>query len=73
MIADELKVLFDDLKNDIMLLRTDMTLLNHDIALMRAQLDNIEQGIHSAGQEPIGIAPGTPPPTMSIPPSPYEI
>jgi hypothetical protein len=73
MIADELKVLFDDLKNDIMLLRTDMTLLNHDIALIREQLDNIEMGLHTVGQEPVGIAPGTPPPNMPIPPSPYEI
>ena len=73
MIADELRELFDDIKADIMLLRTDMTLLNHDIALIREQLDNIEKGLHTVGQEPIGIAPGTPPPNMPIPPSPYEI
>jgi len=70
MIADELKILFDDLKNDIMLLRTDMTLINHDIIKIREQLDRIEMISSVINEEPIGIAPGTPP--ASFVPSEYK-
>ena len=67
MIADELQVLFDEIKADLNLLRADIILINHDILKVREQLDRIEQGIYVQNQEPIGIAPGTPPPTF-IPP-----
>ena len=67
MIADELKVLFDEIKSEIILLRTDITLINHDMLEIRKQLDRIENITHAQTQEPIGIAPGTPPPDF-LPP-----
>jgi len=67
MIADELRELFDELKTELILLRADVILINHDITKVREQLDKIEQGIYVQNQEPIGIAPGTPPATF-IPP-----
>ena len=66
MIADELRELFDGIKGELMLLRTDMTLINHDLIQIREQLDRIENSRQQSG-ESIGIAPGTPPPTF-IPP-----
>jgi hypothetical protein len=67
MIADELRVLFDEIKNELMLLRSDMTLINHDLIQIREQLDRIEMSIPQQSQESIGIAPNTPPSTF-IPP-----
>ena len=67
MIADELRELFDEIKSELMLLRTDITLLNHDLMQIREQLDRIENNANRQSQESIGIAPGTPPPTF-IPP-----
>jgi len=61
MIADELRELFDGIKNELMLLRTDMTLINHDLIQIREQLDRIENN-RQQSEESIGIAPGTPPP-----------
>ena len=66
MIADELRELFDGIKDELMLLRTDMTLINHDLTQIREQLDRIENSRRQS-QESIGIVPGTPPPTF-IPP-----
>ena len=66
MIADELRVLFDEIKAELVLLRSDMTLINHDLIQIREQLDRMEQ-IPQQPQESIGIAPNTPPPTF-IPP-----
>ena len=67
MIADELRELFDGIKSELMLLRTDMTLINYDLIQIREQLDRIERNAHAQNQESIGIAPGTPPPDF-IPP-----
>ena len=67
MIADELRELFDEIKSEIMLVRTDITLLNHDLMQIREQLDRIENTANRQPQESIGIAPGTPPPDF-IPP-----
>jgi len=66
MIADELRELFDEIKSEIMLVRTDITLLSHDLIQIREQLDRIESS-RQQPQESIGIAPGTPPPDF-IPP-----
>jgi hypothetical protein len=66
MIADELRELFDGIKSELMLLRTDVTLINYDLTQIREQLDRIENN-RQQSQESIGIAPGTPPPTF-IPP-----
>ena len=67
MIADELRVLFDEIKEDLVLLRTDITLINHDLIEIRKQLDRIEKSALQQTQEPIGLAPGTPPPDF-LPP-----
>jgi len=67
MIADELRELFDGIKSELMLLRSDMTLINHDLIQIREQLDRIEMSIPQQSQESIGIAPNTPPPDF-IPP-----
>lgn len=66
MIADELRELFDGIKGELMLLRTDMTLINHDLIQIREQLDRIENS-RQQSEKSMGIAPGTPPPTF-IPP-----
>ena len=66
MIADELRELFDGIKSELMLLRTDVTLINYDLTQIREQLDRIENSRQQSG-ESIGIAPNTPPPTF-IPP-----
>jgi len=68
MIADELRELFDEITSGIILLRTDITLINHDLMQIREQLDRIENNANrQQPQESIGIAPGTPPPDF-IPP-----
>ena len=61
MISDELRALFDEIKSELVLLRADITLINHDILKAREQLDRIEQN-SQLPQESIGLAPGTPPP-----------
>jgi prefoldin subunit 5 len=66
MITDELRKLFDGIKSELMLLRTDMTLINHDLIQIREQLDRIENSKQQS-EESIGIAPGTPPPTFKPP------
>ena len=66
MIADELRELFDGIKSELMLLRTDVTLINYDLTQIREQLDRIENS-RQQSQESIGIAPGTPPPTFKPP------
>ena len=66
MIADELRELFDGIKGELMLLRTDVTLINYDLTQIREQLDRIENSKQQS-EESIGFAPGTPPPTF-IPP-----
>jgi hypothetical protein len=67
MIADELRVLFDEIRNDITLMRADIALINYDVIKIREQLDRIENNANRQPQESIGIAPGTPPPDW-IPP-----
>jgi hypothetical protein len=67
MIADELRELFNEIKSELVLLRADVMLINHDMLQVREQLDRIENGLYAQTQEPIGIAPGTPPATF-IPP-----
>jgi len=67
MIADELRELFNEIRSDLMLLRTDVTLINHDLIKIREQLDRIERISVQSTQEPIGLAPGTPPPDF-LPP-----
>jgi prefoldin subunit 5 len=64
--TQELKDQFDQIKGELMLLRTDMTLINHDLIQIREQLDRIENGRRQS-EESIGIAPGTPPPTFMPP------
>jgi hypothetical protein len=64
MIADELKVLFDDLRKDIAAVRLDIALLSYDVSKLKEQLD---KQIYSQPQESIGIAPNTPPPDF-LPP-----
>jgi TolA-binding protein len=64
--TQELKDQFDQIKGELMLLRTDVTLINYDLTQIREQLDRIENS-RQQSQESIGIAPGTPPPTF-IPP-----
>jgi hypothetical protein len=66
MITDELRKLFDGIKGELMLLRTDMTLINHDLIQIREQLDRIENS-GPESEESIGFAPGTPPPTFKPP------
>jgi len=53
--------LIKELKNEIMLLRTDILLISYDVSKLREQLDRLE-GAYSQPQESIGIAPNTPPP-----------
>ena len=53
--------LLEEIKSELVLLRTDVILINHDILKVREQLDRIENGLRVQSQEPIGIAPGTPP------------
>jgi len=67
MIADELRVLFDEIRNDLALMRADIALINYDAIKIREQLDRIENNANRQPQESIGIAPGTPPPDW-IPP-----
>jgi hypothetical protein len=67
MIADELRVLFDDLKGEITLLRADVALINYDAMKIREQLDRIESNRQQVQQENIGLTPGTPPPDF-LPP-----
>ena len=67
MIADELRELFDEIKGELILLRTDVMLINHDITKIREQLDRIENNDIGQPEESMGIAPGTPPPTFKPP------
>ena len=66
MIADELRILFDDLRSDIAALKLDVMLISHDVAKIREQLDKLEREPKQP-QESIGIAPNTPPPDF-LPP-----
>ena len=67
MIADELRELFNEIISDLMFLRTDVTFVNHYLIKIREQLDRIERISVQSTQEPIGLAPGTPPPDF-LPP-----
>jgi hypothetical protein len=63
MIADELRVLFDEIKGEIMLVRNELLLLSNDVTKIREQLDNIEHNINNPqDQGGHGLVPGTPPP-----------
>lgn len=52
--------LLEDIQSNLMSLRTDITLINHDISEIRKQLDRIEM-MSRPQSESIGLAPGTPP------------
>jgi hypothetical protein len=65
-ITEDLKILFDELRNDLALMRADIALINYDAIKIREQLDRIERN-RQQPQENIGIAPGTPPPDF-LPP-----
>ena len=65
--ADELRELFDEIKADISLLKAEITLIGYDTTKLREQLDRMERNVHAQNQEPIGMAPGTPPPDF-LPP-----
>ena len=64
MIADELKILFDELRKDIATVRLDIALLSYDLAQIKEQLDK-QTKVES--QESMGIIPNTPPPDF-LPP-----
>lgn len=65
--------LLEELRTELMTLRSDITLLNYDITEIRKQLDRIEMvAVSSQPRESIGIDPNTPPPTFR-PIDPYEI
>ena len=53
--------LLEDIQSSLVLLRTDITLINHDISEIRKQLDRIEM-LSLPQPESVGIAPNTPPP-----------
>jgi len=67
MIADELRELFDEIKTDISLLKAEITLISYDMTKLREQLDRMEHNAYAQTQEPVGLAPGTPPPDF-LPP-----
>ena len=67
MITNELRELFDDIKADISLLKAEITLISYDTTKLREQLDRMEHNAHAQTQEPVGLAPGTPPPDF-LPP-----
>jgi len=58
--------LLEELKSELVMLRADIMLINHDITEIRKQLDRVEM-LSMPQPEPIGLAPGTPPPDF-IPP-----
>lgn len=59
MIADELKIMFDELRADIASLKLEIILISHDISVIR---ETVEKMKFTQSQESIGIAPNTPPP-----------
>jgi hypothetical protein len=59
MIADELKIMFDELRADIASLKLEIILVSHDVTVIREQVENLKL---SQPRESIGIAPNTPPP-----------
>ena len=68
MIADELRELFDELHADIASLKLDITLISHDVAKIREELEQTQRTQRTQQpQESIGIAPNTPPPDF-LPP-----
>ena len=71
MIADELKILFDDLKGEITMVRAELMLITHDLTQLRSQMDKVESIVEYLQQTPtqqsIGLAPNTlPPDAVSI-------
>lgn len=67
MITQELKDLFDEIKTEIALLKVEIVLISYDTEKIREELTSFKQELHQQLREPIGIAPGTPPPDF-IPP-----
>ena len=61
MISEELFGIFNEIKAELIAIRSDITLINHDIMKAREQLDRIEHSAYASAQEPVGLAPGTPP------------
>lgn len=59
--------LLNEIKTELVMIRSDITLINHDITKAREQLDRIEGTAHMPEQESIGFVPGTPPPDF-LPP-----
>jgi len=56
MISDELRLLLADLKNEIVTLRTEVTLLAYDLEKMREQLDRIDNSITNPPPPPIDMS-----------------
>lgn len=52
MIADELRVLFDEIKVELVKTKAELVLLNYDIQQARIQLDRIEYAINNPPQTP---------------------
>ena len=52
MIADELNVLFNELKTELVSVKSELILLNYDIQQARIQLDRIEYAINNPPQAP---------------------
>lgn len=59
MIADELKIMFDEIRADIASLKLEIILISHDVSVIRETVENLKL---SQPRENIGIAPNTPPP-----------
>jgi hypothetical protein len=55
MIAEELKVLFDELKGELLLVRNDLLLISYDLAQMRKQLDKFEEAMDNPPPQPMDM------------------
>jgi hypothetical protein len=56
MIADELRVLFDELKGELLLVRNDLTLISYDLEQMRKQLDKFEEAMDNPPPAPMDMS-----------------
>jgi hypothetical protein len=51
----------EEIKEELLAIRSDIVLLSFDVEQIRKQLDKLEQVTKYQNSEPIGIAPNTPP------------